>query len=431
MRPSIVLSRSRYNPVRKKKITTALLLAFFASVCFALEPNEILIIANRDIESSMDIAAYYRSRRNVPKENVLALSLGPSLTDDISRDDYDSRLAGPIRRALLRPEFSGRIRCLLTIYGVPYKVGARPPLAGRQKRLQKLRRHLQIQQSKLEQILQNKASDSNESNDKDEMQIRLVISRLKSEIDRIMGVETNAAVDSELSMVLFGPYELYRWQPNRLKKNLRDVDTKTLMVSRLDGPSAQITRSLIDKSIVAEQTGLQGAACIDSRGIANDDGQNSFGRYDQSLRDLAVLTRFQTRILVREERTDKLFEPGSCPRTALYCGWYRLKDYVDAFDFVDGAVGYHIASLEAVDLHDANSRQWCPAMLADGITATLGAVAEPYLHSFPKPKDFFLELFDGRCLVEAYYRTKPFNSWQLVLVGDPLYTPFEKHSARN
>jgi uncharacterized protein (TIGR03790 family) len=66
-------------------------------------------------------------------------------------------------------------------------------------------------------------------------------------------------------------------------------------------------------------------------------------------------------------------------------------------------------------------------MLADGVTATLGAVAEPYLHSFPKPDELFSELLDGRCLVEAYYHTLPFNSWRLLLIGDPLYTPFKKH----
>jgi hypothetical protein len=64
-------------------------------------------------------------------------------------------------------------------------------------------------------------------------------------------------------------------------------------------------------------------------------------------------------------------------------------------------------------------------MLRDGITATLGAVAEPYLSAFPEPAAFFQELYNGSCLVEAYYRTNPFNSWQLLLIGDPLYTPFK------
>ncbi|MFZ0034974.1 MAG: TIGR03790 family protein, partial [Sedimentisphaerales bacterium] len=238
--------------------------------------------------------------------------------------------------------------------------------------------------------------------------------------------ETNASVDSELSMVLFGNYELYLWQMNELKDNLLWLFSKTLMVSRLDGPSFKIAKGLVDKAIMAEKTGLKGIAYIDSRGIADDKKPYSYGNFDQSLRNLAVIIRLRTNMPVKEERTEKLFGPGACPQTAIYCGWYSLKKYVDAFDFVDGAVGYHISSLEAVDLRDPNSTQWCPAMLKHGITATIGAVAEPYLHSFPQPKEFFLELFSGSCLVEAYYHTNPFNSWQLVLIGDPMYTPFQK-----
>jgi uncharacterized protein (TIGR03790 family) len=66
-------------------------------------------------------------------------------------------------------------------------------------------------------------------------------------------------------------------------------------------------------------------------------------------------------------------------------------------------------------------------MLTDGITATIGAVAEPYLAAFPEPKRFFSELIRGRTLVEAYYRAKPYNSWQMVLIGDPLYRPFKPY----
>ena len=71
------------------------------------------------------------------------------------------------------------------------------------------------------------------------------------------------------------------------------------------------------------------------------------------------------------------------------------------------------------------SSQRRPAMLGDGITATLGSVNEPYLGAFPKPDEFFAELIRGKCLVEAWYRTKPYNSWQMLLIGDPLYTPFD------
>jgi uncharacterized protein (TIGR03790 family) len=253
----------------------------------------------------------------------------------------------------------------------------------------------------------------------------LRLSQLQADIDRLSGNETHASVDSELSMVLFGPYELYRWQPNMLRKGLTSIGgPKTMMVSRLDGANYTIASGLIDKAIKAEKTGLKGVAYIDSRGMF---GKDLYGYFDQSLRDLALLVKLRTNLPVKEETTGQLFGPGECPQTAIYCGWYSLRKYVDAFEFVDGAVGFHIASLEASGLHDPNSTAWCSAMLRDGITATLGAVAEPYLHSFPEPKLFFSELFDGACLVEAYYRTAPFNSWQLVLIGDPLYRPFKQH----
>jgi len=280
----------------------------------------------------------------------------------------------------------------------------------------------QQEKNKLEQLEQSNSADS--INEKKKVNYKL--KKLQSDIDRITGKETGASVDSELSMVLFSDYELYRWQPNRLKNSILGLSLNTLMVSRLDGPELRIAKDLIDKAIAAEQMGLRGVAYIDSRGIADDKKPYSFGHFDQSLRDLAVLTRLRTKMSVKHERTEELFAPGSCPQTAIYCGWYSLQKYVDAFDFVDGAIGYHISSLEAVDLRDPNSSQWCPAMLTDGVTVTLGAVAEPYLNSFPEPKAFFLELFKGRCLVEAYYQTKPFNSWQLILIGDPLYKPFKK-----
>ena len=52
-------------------------------------------------------------------------------------------------------------------------------------------------------------------------------------------------------------------------------------------------------------------------------------------------------------------------------------------------------------------------------------VAEPYLQSFPLPADFFGLLLTGRfTLAECYAYTANFNSWMMMLLGDPLYRPF-------
>ena len=408
--------------VNKHLIASLLTLLLLCSAVLALEPDEILIIANRNCSESLAVARYYCAKRGVPEDNILALPLGTELSYTITRSNYEKQLAEPIRERLLTLGSSGHINCLLTTYGVPVTVEGRGPLEGKEDKLKQLRKLAEQEKNRIERSNNNGLGKSAGQKENANRKLK----QLQSEIDRITGKETGASVDSELSMVLFGNYELYRWQPNILKNNTSYLSLNTLMVCRLDGPDEGIIKGLVNKAITAEKTGLKGIAYIDSRGIADDRNLYSTGYFDQSLRELAVFTRLRTELTVKEERTEKLFAAGTCPRTAIYCGWYSLKKYIDAFDFVDGAIGYHIASWEAVDLRDPNSSQWCPAMLKDGITATLGAVAEPYLHSFPEPRAFFLELFNGRCLVEAYYHTKPFNSWQLVLIGDPLYRPFKR-----
>ncbi|MEE8575635.1 MAG: TIGR03790 family protein, partial [candidate division Zixibacteria bacterium] len=353
------------------RIGTVILLALvYCESTSALEPDEILVIANQDSTESGRIARYYCRKRGVPDKNILSLPLGANLSDTINRNDYEKQLAEPIRKRLLASEFHGKFRCLLTTYGVPFKVEGRNPLRNQQDKLKELKELIKLEKKKIEQLKQNDSAEYKQSNR------RLTKSQLQ--IARINGKETNASVDSELSMVLFEDYDLYRWQPNKLKNDVLGLSFKTLMVSRLDGPDDRIVTGLVDKAIEAEKTGLKGIAYIDSRGIIRND---MFGHFEKSLRNLATLTELRTDIPVKEERTAKLFASDSCPRTAIYCGWYSLKKYVDAFDFVDGAVGYHIASFEAVSLRDPNSSQWCPSMLRDGITATLGAVSEPYLHS--------------------------------------------------
>ncbi len=401
-----------------KFILVFVLTLFGAAGTWALEPNEVLVVANANISQSVQLARYYCQVREVPSGYVVPLALGSRLADGISRADYEKRIAQPLRRIFATREDLNHIKCLVTTYGVPFKVGPRGPLADSEAKMTSLRTQLEREDEVLTKLEEAKKSDSEEFKLHKRKKQRLELS-----VDRINGRETYASVDSELSLLLCGTYELYRWQPNLLRRPTPTFQ-RTLMVSRLDGPGYEIARGLVDKALAAEAAGgLHGTAYVDSRGIEN---KSAYGKYDQAVRELALLIRLRSTLPVKEERTGALFEPNACPDTALYCGWYSLKKYVDAFDFVPGAVGFHIASYEAANLRDPASTQWCPAMLKDGITATFGPVAEPYLHSFPDPRAFFSELFEGRCLVEAYYRTKPFNSWQLQLIGDPLYTPFPR-----
>ncbi len=91
-----------------KHLTASLIaLLLLNSVILALEPDEILIIANANFSESVAIAQYYCGRRGVPADNILTLPLGSELSDSITRANYDKQLAEPIRERLLSPG-SGR-----------------------------------------------------------------------------------------------------------------------------------------------------------------------------------------------------------------------------------------------------------------------------------------------------------------------------------
>ena len=129
---------------------------------------------------------------------------------------------------------------------------------------------------------------------------------------------------------------------------------------------------------------------------------------------------------------NELFKEGECPDAALYCGWYSLSRYIGAFTWKRGSVGYHIASGECTTLINPGSQVWCKRMLEEGIAATIGPVREPYVQAFPLPELFFRFLTDGYwTLAESYALSQPFWSWQMVLIGDPLYNPFKNKITKN
>ncbi len=195
------------------------------------------------------------------------------------------------------------------------------------------------------------------------------------------------------------------------------------MTSRLDAANAKIVKRIINDSIEAEQEGLKGSAYFDARW--KNPGKKKvagYGLYDRSIHRAAKSLSEKTQMNVIFNDVGSLFQKGESPDTALYCGWYSLAKYVDAFTWQKGSVGYHIASSECATLRNENSQVWCKKMLDYGIAATIGPVGEPYVQSFPMPEIFFKFLAEGYLnLAESYLISLPYLSWKMVLVGDPLY----------
>ena len=86
--------------------------------------------------------------------------------------------------------------------------------------------------------------------------------------------ESHGAVDSELMLLWWEKYPLDRWVPNPLyfqsSDRYRKASPPTLMTCRLDGPTPDIAKRLVDDALAVEAKGLTGRVVVDARGIGFD-----------------------------------------------------------------------------------------------------------------------------------------------------------------
>jgi len=398
---------------------------------WALSPEQVVVVANSKALHSVDLAKYYLKKRDISPNNLLEINAPTN--EHCSREDYEKYIVSPVKAFLEKKDPEGdKFRCLVTLFGIPLRVRSpkltpddREQLAN----LQKQRDSITSQMKKAEQ----------QQNDEKLKGLREEKEQIKRKIDQAEKAFQGAAVDSELALVREDKYPLGGWLPNKYflgyrGKKIKNVPQKVLLISRLDGPSEEDVRRIIDDGLQAEKEGLQGKAYFDARWPDPRDKEvkGSYGFYDRAIHKAARLVEKSKGMEVVIDSQQRLFQPGECPNAALYCGWYSLAHYVDAFTWVRGAVGFHIASQECQTLKNKASQVWCKRMLEKGVVATLGPVSEPYLQAFPVPDIFFGLLVDGQLtLAECYALANPFWSWQMVLIGDPLYRPFKNSRSRN
>jgi uncharacterized protein (TIGR03790 family) len=411
------------------RFAPAVALAFFCSSAPALEPADVWLVVNKNVPESRQVAEHYVAKRGVPKTHLIELDLPKD--ENISRADYDAKLAEPIRAALKDKKDVAKV--LVTTYGVPLRVGGQTPTAEEKADLDKLRPELADARKKLAELEKKKDADKKELDS-----LRAEVNRLQIREKILSHAESHACVDSELMLLWWPKYPLVRWVANPLyfqaSERYRKQNPPVVMTARLDGPNVDIAKRLVDDAIAVEAKGLAGDVVIDARGIPFDPkGKNDvgfgYGGYDQSMRDAAALLG-KAGLKVTLDNKNEVLPAGAAKNVAIYCGWYSHGKFVDCCEYVPGAVAWHLASSEAVTLRKADSPVWCPNLLKKGVCATLGPVNEPYTVGFPKPAEFFGFLATGEyTLVESYSRSVLMCSWMTVLVGDPLYNPF-KHNAK-
>jgi len=369
--------------------------------------EEVVVVYNTKMPESKALATYYARKRDVPERQIIGLPLGQF--ESITRKEFTETLQKPLLQkfgteklwrygtrvdagtngTMVRHEdwvVDSKIRYLVLCYGVPLKITPDKELR-----------------------------EEAERNTRPELR------------------NNGAAVDSELAtlplarqkMPLIGPLRnICQGVTNRVWLS---PTNGMLLVARLDGPTPEIARGLVEKALEAEASGLWGRAYIDVRGNV----EPGMRQGDEWMRGAAQVCQ----ALGLETVVDEYGEvfPASFPMShiAFYAGWYR-QDVAGAFtlpnvEFMPGAFAYHLHSFSAPTLRDAK-KSWVGPLLAKGAACSMGCVDEPLLGGTPDVAIFAARwIYDGFTFGEAAYAAQPVLSWQTTVVGDPLYRPFGKN----
>jgi uncharacterized protein (TIGR03790 family) len=205
------------------------------------------------------------------------------------------------------------------------------------------------------------------------------------------------------------------------------------LVARIDGTDRDAAMDLVDRTAAAEKLAavgmLDGTVYVDGNEGDTPPAKDAWGAYSGGEANMWG-TRWVFEDLgwypVVWDGNSAEFgtepAPLTCPDALYYAGWYSYNNYNDAFTWTIGAIGGHLDSCSACDIRASTS--WSARALQEGITATFGAVNEPYVAGMPEYDQFFLYLTQGASFAEAGYEATYISRWMMMWVGDPLYRPY-------
>src|SRR5688572_2859957 len=128
----------------------ALALPLHVSVA-ALAPDELLLIANRNDPASMELARFYANARQVPDGHTLGLDLSGS--EDVSFEEYETKIVPAVRAYLRERRLQNQVRCLVTFYGTPLRIGGKRTTPAEREELAALRSELESARRQLPPVV--------------------------------------------------------------------------------------------------------------------------------------------------------------------------------------------------------------------------------------------------------------------------------------
>jgi uncharacterized protein (TIGR03790 family) len=350
------------------------LVLVLAPMGYATAPERVLVVVNRGVGVSNEIAAYYAEKRGIPETNICRIRAPRQ--EQITRKDYDSWVEPGVRKCLEKGDARERIDFIVTTKGVPLKI-------------------------------------SGEGN-------AAVDSELTLLYGKIAGKEY--PIEGKL------PNPFYRQSSVKFTKERFGI----YLVTRLDGFTLADVKAMIDRALTAKN---RGNVVLDGTSNGHQMGERWLTNASRILADGRVVLDQEIAVVYGAQNVIGYAAWGSNDKQRIADGTRDLgfswlpgaiaTEYVssDGRTFEEPPDDWHPASWSDRTTYWANSPQSLTAdFIRQGATGASGHVDEPKLDAVPHPDLLFPAYLQGRTLAESFYLSIPYLSWMNVFIGDPLCT---------
>jgi uncharacterized protein (TIGR03790 family) len=362
-----------------------------AAQVFSQNASNVLLVINESSASSLEVGEYYAQKKGILRENILRLTTQTS--EQIERQEFERSIEKPVAEWLTRNSMQDRILYIVLTKGIPLRIEGTSGLRG-----------------------------------------------------------TSASVDSELTLLyrkmaghpiaregrVLNPYFLNE-SPVSQAKPFTHERYDVYLVSRLDGYDSADIRKLIDHG---NEPAKEGKILLDGKSDTSEKGDLWLNRAAEILKEMGFGDRTildlkadaltdQSGILgyyswgsndpaIKKRHLNLGFVPGSL--AAMYVS-------SDARTLKEPPSDWMVGTWEDASTHYEGSPQSLSGdLIRDGVTGIAGHVGEPYLEATIRPDILFPAYMSGFSLIEAFYLSMPYLSWQTVVIGDPLCAPFRQKS---
>lgn len=331
------------------------------------EARRVLLVANTQSETSLDVARYYGVKRKVPRSNVVLVSCAPQ--EQIPKAEYLEKIEKPVRAALAKTK--NAIDFMVLTKDVPLRLES-----------------------------------------EDGFSVDGQLAGLDLDVTPIEKPEPERIMKS------LNPYYGKR-------ERFSSKVFKMYLVTRLDGWTAEDAKALVDRSLAAKPN--QGLFFFDGASNRRDE---SYGQLQRAMSSAATLLTDRAFDVQFEDTTDFVAPPVPLAGYVSWGsndGKFS-EDTYKKLSFRPGAIGETFVSTSGRTFRKPpwGAQSLVADLIASGITGVKAYVSEPFTFALARPEILFDRYTNGFNLAESFYCASPIAKWKDIVIGDPLCNPYRR-----